>query len=305
MATSVKIPETITYNNPESGLEGKNLTWKKKSEIRNEASKAIKENHELHAEYHKLLRQLEKHEIINVRNTLSRTIFFVKIGLQDTYDVIFEELLLLKDKLEKDIEFIEKHGIELEKKDLDVYRYELLSRMTAILDNLEHLYISNVVDAINNEDFAKFKIETLPEEGFFRLFTEKLLLRSLIDKTYKEERRLAKLDKAGRKAMKIINENKRYYDDFGKITDKMLLYNLVLIKRSNDITKIVEDAIKNFDLVPSYSEFTDALREVLQKEVNSLRSLKKSISQIRNLIKKADDILSKQQEKKIEVENAS
>lgn len=305
MAISVKLPETIVYNDPGSGLEGKNPTWKKKSEIRKEASKTTKEKHEVNIEYEKLLLQLQNHEIIEVKNTLTNTISSVQKGLQDTYDVIFEELLLLKDKLEKDTEFIEKHAFEFDKKDLDTYRYELLLRMTTILDSLDEIYISNVIDAINHDDFAKLKIQTIPEEGFFKRLSESISAMSLADKTYKEERKLSKLDKSSRKISSIIRENKEYYNDFDKIITKILLYNLVLIRRSNETIKAVESAVKSYDLIPAYKSYSEELKDIMQKEVNALKSIRKSISQIKALIRKAENALDKAQDKKLEEVNAS
>lgn len=290
----------LYYNNPAFGLDG-NKAWKKQAEIRKEASQSIKDKNEIIKEHWLLLKQIKEHDIIGSKKTAENIVKILRDGLQTTYNIMFEEFLLLKEKLEKDEAFLMEKGNKFTKEELKLYHDEFLVNVSIVLDEIRLNMVSDLINSIRYNGFGAYRIETMKNERpFIRSIFEIINAKSLIKGLYREEGNIT-LFEEGKRIRNVLMENKLYYTDFIGLTRKMLLYDLILISNAYKAADAMQKAVDNYDLIKSYTIYPDMIITLLQDDaVKSFRNLNKSLIQLKSILQKSIKTVNKLLEEKRE-----
>lgn len=295
----------LYYNSQLAGLD-ETKAWKKKTEIAKETSKSIKDKNEIIREHELLLEQIKGHEITSSKKTAESIVKTLRDGLQATYNVLFEEFLLLKEKLEKDESFLKENSSKFTKKDLELYHDWFLINISMLLDKIRLNMISDLINSIRYDGFGAYRIETMEnEKPFISSIFEIMRAKSLVKGLYREERSIAVLED-GKNIRNVLKENKLYYADFAELTRKMLLYDLILISNAYKAADAMQKAIENYDLIKSHVIYSDAIMTLLQDDaVKSFKNLNKSLIQLKSMVQRSAKTVDKLLEEKKAGENGN
>ena len=196
---------TIDYSG--QGIIGKaeTLRFIQRRTARKEASKAVHEKNAIHHNYRLLLKLIKNHEINLVRERASEIVAGLREGLQETHDVKTEEFILLKEELLETIVFFQKHGALLDSDQIRIYK-EFLDSIRATLKQC-YEYVNGVVRGTKGGVTPLFgqidrQLESYELGGLIavlRPYFEWFKERSLVNATYRVEKRLTKAERKARR----------------------------------------------------------------------------------------------------------
>jgi len=276
------------------GLLGKDIeiAFLEKRKARKAAQKAVKTKNEIIKKYIHLLRPLKKQNIKEIKVMSDEMTDLLKEGLQETYDGLFEELLVLKAELIEGAKVIEEH--ELTQDYLDSYK-EFIREVEDDILNVFRKYLNELIDATSGKEMAEsalsIALDKYKLKGLFsplRPMLEWLSERKLAKETFKLEARLEKLEKRKKFTQKDIEElihiEKKFIIDLKKIIKDLCIYALLIIKSGHKFYAVMETEAKKAkgDYSASLREYAETANQLLKDEFTALESLNKAKLQLEN-----------------------
>jgi hypothetical protein len=246
---------------------------------------------------------IAEHRLERVRETAQEIINALGDGLQNTYNVMFAEMLLLKEELLEAVLFLKKWGGGMTENEVALYGkfIEETSETLKLFDG----YINELIAACQEKEISYAPLGRQAEAysikgivNIVRPFLEGWSMRSLTKATFKLEQRLKNKEErskeSGKDVSQILQMEKAFNQDVRELLTKMSIFTLILIRdghhSANQIVKATEEG--HWDLPAAFSDFGWAMINITDDEVNALKSLKKSVNQLQNVAKKAEEALA-------------
>lgn len=280
------------------GLKEKAITVRflERRHARKAAVGAVHEKNNLPRMYLEIKRLIGIHDIPKVREHATDIIEGTHTGLQETYDTIFAEFLLMQEELREDYSFMDKHGAELSYEELETYA-KYLGELKGLMGDFRK-YIDELIESIKNEE-VKIGLLNIKEheyqlKGAFALlrpFVEWFSIRSITKATFKLEKKVLGLEegKSLRKGEvhELLKDRKILTRDMNEIVTKMCIYLLIMIRTAYEASNLIQNAsAKGQWLLPeSYKDFAIELGNLLNDEIDALKSLNTCRLQIEDMIK--------------------
>lgn len=304
---------SISYHSPRLGLAGKGIISKllERRLERLDAVHAFSEKNKVVHATERLKLDAKKIKITEAKIEIKDLFHAIVKGIQNSYNGLFEEMLLLKEKLERDKRFIQTDGSQLTLQDLRLYD-EFLEIVSRTLEKARTKYITDAQAAAEGKEVAIAELETTTRYSLKRLFTPTLVewwtSRSLAKATFRMEGKIIKLENkktiSEKTATQILKDNKIYAKDFEKLIERMLTYIIIMTRKGHESAEIIKKAVAEYNMPPAYGIYGERLqKKILSEDVKkgvllslytSINQLEGSISELRHEIKKAESMAKRE-----------
>lgn len=223
-------------------------------------------------------------------------------GLQFSYNIMVEELILLHAKAEADVKFLRTHGKELSPEQ----KAKLKEFTTSTIDAFSNFrkWLNELADEADGKtevgslDFAAKKFGVKRAVLFGGWFLGYRLGR-IVKRTFKVEKVIEDIDEVGKLKAKDVNRllkmNKEYTRRFGSLLKTISILTLMMIRDGFKAKKAIEEAaspkFKNWDLPKRFTGFSDELQNMLNDEKQAIESLNKGRLQVEKTLNERDALL--------------
>lgn len=309
----------LHYHTPELGISGKAIISKilERRRTRKEATHNVFEKKELLEIIPKLNYNIEEHNINRAVEAIKIMYNDVTQILQNSYNALFEELMVLNEKIARDKKFLRGDATQLTINELNMYE-EFLMIIEDTLERARKSYINDAEKAIAGNEVAIAELKTTGVYFFRQFFTPTLVewwnTRQAVRKTFKLEGKITKLEAkkkiTEKTAEEILRENKEYAQYFRWLVDRLFIHSIIAIRRGYEAARIIERAVEDINLPNAYKLYGKRLRETILKEDErgclkslyvSINQILEKISEVRDYINRGKQIVSKMQKERVKV----
>ncbi len=303
-ATAVRTERRRIHSYPE-GLYGKKIInlYLERRATRKEMRDLVKEAVEVLREVPRIRDEIKAHNLTGVRQDVERLIDIVHKGLQEMYNINFEEALLRSDIFSADEKFVKKFGSQLtpeqKNKYIEFLKFNLatLEQEAHFLNELEHEVKGSKekFGALNDLAGRYYRHRNVLSRIFGGLstFAEEFVEGRQAKRSFKLEKKITGIEeKSGKLSESKIHEllklDKEDASEFRNIMQRSFVYGLFLIRAAADVAGDIVHATSQevLDIPPSYKVYADVeLATLLNDMLTAVKSLNKIRLQLEHNLK--------------------
>ncbi len=303
--TAVKVG--LEYS--EHGIIGKAVIIRilARRKTRREAAGSVHAKNNILRLYHIILKLIREHRLEEVLSRSKEFIHTMQFGLQETYDVLMETMILLKEELLQSIVFMRKQGSNLNDEQLKMYQRYLEEIKGAL--HVADRYYEGTFRATMGQSTPVFgdidrQLESYELRGVFNILRpllETFSERRTAGAMYKVEARLMKTEgkkidtnpkQEEKQAHELLLEEKKFVEDLMKVVNDMFTFVYIIIKNSYklsvEINSASDPAMGRYDLPLDYKRLAIPMKELLKEEQGALHSIHESLDYLFDLVNKAE-----------------